>query len=1194
MEWKKLYTGVVGYKDGDGDFKSDVKDLSNNDKFQTIPSSLKYNNGNSRKYAIQFGYIQEEEYFPPLNSQKLAISPDCGTLAILSKKNDNDSKLNFYDFNNQIYGPETQLEGMLVDYRETFQSGSWPGGTNPTFGWPNETARHFRKVADFSHFNSGNALIGSIDSLASATTKHDSWTSFNNYPANYYFDSYPAGSPNQNSVKSTANKRFFGYLRPEYNATKFLARIGDDVRFFINNNYVYGRYETGSPVGIPNTTINCKAFESSIIQIDQASNGDGMYLSAFLGSDTANFTSFATTQRNGESVIANYYSPTSGATDWNNINSSETYILKNIPPHIYTKNLDGINPTNSDILFSRDRSRPILYILDKINNKLWNSKTPENSFSWDPRQKTNSNPVITTDGQKLLLVIDNKLSAIDITSDSSMSSSDLITLSNESGDSTKPRYIANKPLCSNTSTDASGTYNLITVSAPYNTYTPAMNGAMTVANGGIYIYNNGKKGFLCYNPQEKDFNKFENVLSKNAPYCPITSYDNKIYVFGNDGTDSDDPISNRVQCYDIVNNSSMTTLLNYGDGFTDEYQVSLGVQDQSPVYPNNQTNNFKKVEISDYFNGQNVTNAFHAFIKNKNHYVYTNNSNPYVEIKFDTPLTVNKIKLSNYYESDYKCGGVQVYGLKGSNDTSYNNILNNFGSTGRQEKNDYTDMYENTFNDVCYKYYRLNLVKLLSFHNGGSGLNYFEKLWDCGNVLNDVTFLGNIFPTRCGTVGSVNLIQLWRTGVKKLTPDMRQFSETELTTALNDSGISGKKGIKWTNSLGQDTIMQWSSNDEDNKNFGKIYVTPGNITDTNNYFTDTSKHYKSDEHEAWVKITLPEPEALCAIRYANKEHDCSEEHNHMLQTMYCYGSNENNCPSNETTPPWVALNFTHGDIKFVGPKIFNTYITAEIKNPKKYKHYLIKMDTNDKTLKLNGFQLYASCEQPTKDFLTPLLTDDLGEVKVGAGACCTTPYGFVIAGGHVDNVSNSYATTTALLYWPHAINKYDGKYKQFGISRSLPPLHHKRCNHSLVWHKGKIYAIGGCPSNGNNYAAYSKVEFAECFDYNKMKEKWDECNASYTLLINGATDDLFSRYYQGACSFGNEIFVFGGRKTSNDSDVLNDAFAWNPETGIVRKLKDLPEGIKPPICAVACGSKIYIAGNDGASSPKLVMCEYTP
>ena len=119
---------------------------------------------------------------------------------------------------------------------------------------------------------------------------------------------------------------------------------------------------------------------------------------------------------------------------------------------------------------------------------------------------------------------------------------------------------------------------------------------------------------------------------------------------------------------------------------------------------------------------------------------------------------------------------------------------------------------------------------------------------------------------------------------------------------------------------------------------------------------------------------------------------------------------------------------------------------------------------SDKDIRMIGFEMYScgSSAAIDDDYLTGLETDDRGEVNVGAGACCATPYGLVYTGGHVknSNVAN-YATNTALLYWPHAIDKFDGAHYKNGISRTLPSLNGNRFNHAMVWHKGKIYCVGG-------------------------------------------------------------------------------------------------------------------------------------
>ena len=68
-----------------------------------------------RNYALSFNISIPSHEFPPLFAKRLAISPDGGTLAILSTKTTDSiiPTLNLYDFNNYNYDHETQIEGRF-------------------------------------------------------------------------------------------------------------------------------------------------------------------------------------------------------------------------------------------------------------------------------------------------------------------------------------------------------------------------------------------------------------------------------------------------------------------------------------------------------------------------------------------------------------------------------------------------------------------------------------------------------------------------------------------------------------------------------------------------------------------------------------------------------------------------------------------------------------------------------------------------------------------------------------------------------------------------------------------------------------------------------------------------------------------------------------------------------------------------
>ena len=308
-----------------------------------------------------------------------------------------------------------------------------------------------------------------------------------------------------------------------------------------------------------------------------------------------------------------------------------------------------------------------------------------------------------------------------------------------------------------------------------------------------------------------------------------------------------------------------------------------------------------------------------------------------------------------------------------------------------------------------------------------------------------------------------------------------------------------------------------------------------------------------------------------------------------------YPSNFDGDDSDPDSNIWKPIIFTNNSDFFIGPDVNDTFITAEVKAPQKYKYYLFKVYDkygSSGDMRMIGFEMFSSREKdelPTQDYLTPMKNDDLGQIKVSSGAVCATPYGLVYTGGF--NKLN-IATQTSLLYWPHAINKYDGYYNQFGISRSLPEMKCPRANHALVWHKGKIYALGG-RSGLNDDDVYNNASFTEVLDYNNKME-WELYSKNY-IYVDGADDSYIAkRYNHGACSFGDEIFMFGGLEESDY--IRSSAIAFNPETGVVRRLSGFGDVLASnekldPCVAVPFGSKIYIFGMGNGN---LKILEYTP
>lgn len=175
-------------------------------------------------------------------------------------------------------------------------------------------------------------------------------------------------------------------------------------------------------------------------------------------------------------------------------------------------------------------------------------------------------------------------------------------------------------------------------------------------------------------------------------------------------------------------------------------------------------------------------------------------------------------------------------------------------------------------------------------------------------------------------------------------------------------------------------------------------------------------------------------------------------------------------------------------------------------------------------------------------------------------------YKYALSASEIQAVKNS----TDVNYW--------------GICRDLPPMPGSRVNHSLVWHKDKLYRVGG--SDGSNIL--TTVD-----RYDPVSNTWATLTAASDADELTDSAALFKRQYAGACSFGDEIFLFGGENPAGTR--LSTAAAWNPATKAVRKLMDIPSqtawgitsgsgAMTKGINAVPCGPFIYLFGGSNAAA----------
>ncbi|MBU1105099.1 MAG: hypothetical protein KKB51_00425 [Candidatus Riflebacteria bacterium] len=188
-------------------------------------------------------------------------------------------------------------------------------------------------------------------------------------------------------------------------------------------------------------------------------------------------------------------------------------------------------------------------------------------------------------------------------------------------------------------------------------------------------------------------------------------------------------------------------------------------------------------------------------------------------------------------------------------------------------------------------------------------------------------------------------------------------------------------------------------------------------------------------------------------------------------------------------------------------------------------------------------------------------------------AGCLTPYGLVFGGGN-----NSGGTTSIVYtYYPDARMDTTTPAK-YGETLAMPPLPTAVRDHCFVTHfsrkdkKWYLYRIGGGTSDGG--ALDASID-----RFNFDTNLWD-------ATLDSEDTGLTEKGQPAACSWGDEIFIFGG---SRSGARLNPptAIAYNPDTGMFRQISNVKDstGIDDThtlmMSAVPCGPYIYLI--DGAS-----------
>ncbi|MEW6708586.1 MAG: kelch repeat-containing protein, partial [Candidatus Riflebacteria bacterium] len=281
----------------------------------------------------------------------------------------------------------------------------------------------------------------------------------------------------------------------------------------------------------------------------------------------------------------------------------------------------------------------------------------------------------------------------------------------------------------------------------------------------------------------------------------------------------------------------------------------------------------------------------------------------------------------------------------------------------------------------------------------------------------------------------------------------------------------------------------------------------------------------------------------------------------------------------------IAIPFADGAVTAAHPNSTTTFLYT-LNNATNYRYYRLWIQSthdgnNPRISEVEFYTDISGVTTPSEPIMTKMMNDVRSPLALQQGAACTTPFGIMVAGGVY---AASQATGTAMIYWPHAIDYYNSATDMsFGISRSLPLLPQIVGNHNLVWHKGKVYRVGGNDTGNTNAGALDNINI---FDFST--NSW----ATMTSNVGGfdTSYDFTRRNAAAACSLGDEIFIFGGLDAAGIRRI--DGAAWNPTTNQVRKLGNLPKTSGSGgtyyhtvgMSAVPYGSFIYLIGGAGIST----------
>jgi len=1084
--------------------------------------------------------------FPPPLSTRMAISPDGGLLAIYSANyNGATESVHVYDFRSRNFGTLTQQTGLICDYRS---------GSKIDFNGP---------------VPSDVAMTGTTYKLKENFTCNDPVANMVDYPANFYWNT----TSKYGGVRTT---RFFGYLRIPEPVKAIGLALRDGGRFSLDGGTWFSHQFENSAGGVWAAAFDVPGLDPPAgprVQFDKSTQGDndlamGPFFSLKAGADISG-SGTADITCHGYTALGS-----SNGANWTRIPKTYTVPLRITPPHV----LEWTNsPTNAGfnrffLTFGRDVASSTLYLFNAETSLLYavpmSGAVIPKPLVAGIAANTGQGLAITPDGQMLLIPAKNpsRVHLVDISIParaSYLSIIDGIDLPQT------PVCIAARPF--NRIASRKDVYDVV---ATFTVEPPTGSNIAAVATNGIYLLGGTAANqtdplttILRFNPSDNSIALLSKTLEKKAGAPAVVSYDDELLVFN--GMEA--VPTGWVQKY----NPTTNTLITSADPPTPILNpVMTGYTTPAPyaVTKSSDSTTTTNEPAWRLFDGQegNTSPPYTAWWAGSG-----KSANQWVQMDFGTPVIVNGFKVINFTAfGNYGAKDCKILGSNTNTWTTLNTdyfVIGTFtalNTSGWQSFGPWANM-------SAFQYYRFFVVN----NYGSDGVCVVEckflqtSIQPIGSFMSQtaaddnatvitrrnhagcMTPYGPVIAGGYAPTTATRSVQVyWPHAVASFsftgeaqTPVVPlihlKFNETSGVTA-NDSSGNGKNGTL--------TTSTWTSGKFGNAvNINGGYVTIPSGT-TIGFGTATSYTIS-----AWV--------------YLNANHNWARVCDFATNaSTYGFLTTQ----SSFTGKPGFCVTNTAG-----GPAIDSSEpIPVGV-----WTHLAVTASGTDGKLYMNGVVVGTN----------PAMTVNLTHL-----GNCSNRIGKSVGAGEasLNGLIDDFRIFPAAMSQDEIQALIASRW--LGISRDLAPMPGNRVNHSLVWHENKLYRVGG--SDGTNI-----LTTVDRFD--PATNVWTELSAAADTDEFTDPAVLFKRQRAGACSFGDEIFIFGGENPVGTR--LSTAAAWNPATRTVRRLKDLPlqttwgfsemalESYTPlGINAVPLGPYIYLLGgsNGTANGTSKQVLRYTP